>query len=161
MPGILPPTSAPQQPPQQPALAPAYDVTKPQGMIEPGNLDPFHRKILHTSRNGYSTTLSFSIGTDKGETLIPQVVEGKLLTKRQAIAHYMKTGQHLGIFDSPEAADNYATALHDTQAKVVEQNAQAPKVQGAFQPEQAYSPPPALPAGPISPALLNKIRARQ
>lgn len=154
-----------QQPqvPQQTALQQpaAYDLSKPQGMIQPGNLDPFHRKVLQNDNGTYSTTRSFSIQTDKGETLIPQVVEGKLLSKRQAIAHFMRTGQHFGIFQNPDTADAYATALHNAQASVIEQKTKAPTVQGAFQQEQDYQPPTALPAGPIPKATLDKMRARQ
>jgi hypothetical protein len=56
---------------------------------------------------------SFEDPDDKahGEVLIPQVVDGKLLTRMEAIEHYDQTGEHLGVFKSPEAADKYAAAL--------------------------------------------------
>ena len=171
MPGVLQPQVP--APVQQPALPPtAYDLSKPQGMIEPGNLDPWHRRKLNNGNGTYSTTLSFSIGTDKGETLIPQVVAGKLLTKREAIAHFNKTGQHLGVFASPDAADAYAQALHNAQATFVANQtagnstrtngALPPPVPtaGAFQDEKSYVPAPRLPAGPIPKRMLDQMRAK-
>ena len=86
LPSVQPPAPTPLQQPNP--------LINPPGMVEPGNLDPFHRRTLDNKNGTFSTTLSFSIGGDKGETLIPQVVKGQLLTKREAIAHYMKTGQH-------------------------------------------------------------------
>ena len=95
-----------------------------KGMVEPGNIKGagvFDRKILKNKDGSYSTTSSISIGTDKGETLIPTVVNGKRLTVEQAIKHFEKTGEHLGIFDTPDNADAYAEALHNAQAKYVEE----------------------------------------
>ncbi len=57
-----------------------------------------------------------NFGTDKGEVLVPSVVEGQFMTGPEAEARYRQTGQHLGIFDTPEAADAYAEILHNSQA---------------------------------------------
>ncbi len=71
-----------------------------------------------------------SFGDDKGrEVLVPTVVNGKFLTPdgkkppegsaaektmfKRAQQHYEQTGEHLGIFDSPEHADTYAQAVHN------------------------------------------------
>lgn len=161
MPGALLQQVAPPAALPQPA---GYDLTKPGGMVEPGNLDPWHRRVLKNGNGTYSTTLSFSVGTDKGETLIPQVVNGQLLTKREAIAHFNKTGQHLGVFASPEAADAYAQALHNAQAQYINsgQKTAFPTIpsKGAFQDEMPYKPAPKLPAGPIPKKTLDTMRAK-
>jgi hypothetical protein len=86
------------------------------GMIEPGNLDIYDRKPLHNPDGTTSTTSSISVGTDKGETLIPTVVDGKRLSNDAAVEHYHESGQHLGVFKTPEDADSYATRLHNKQA---------------------------------------------
>lgn len=161
----------PVLPAQQPAQGALQQpdqtaLSNPQGMVTPGNLDPWHRRVLDNGNGSYSTTLSFSIGTDKGETLIPQVVQGKLLTKREAIAHYMKTGQHLGIFTSPQAADAYAQALHNAQAQFIEKGqstyAMPPhRWRGAFQPEAPDVPNQRPPARPLSNAELQDIRSNK
>ena len=153
-------------PPQAPALPPAqqgYDLARPAGMVAPGNLDPWHRRKLENGNGSYSTTLSFSIGTEKGETLIPQVVQGKLLTKREAIAHFNHTGQNLGVFATPEAADAYAQALHNAQAAFIQSGGKAAPAltAGAFQEEKPFEPSQKLPYGPIPKAMLDKMRAKK
>ena len=87
------------------------------GMLSQGNLDPWNRPALHNPDGSVSTTSSFSFGTKDGEVLIPSVVNGKRLSQEDAIDHYNKTGEHLGIFESPESADSYATWLHNEQAR--------------------------------------------
>jgi hypothetical protein len=48
--------------------------------------------------------------------LIPTVVGGKVVSNDDAIAHYKKTGEHLGVFKNADDADAYAKSLHDEQA---------------------------------------------
>ena len=83
----------------------------------PGNVDLFNRKVLNNPDGSVSTTSSISIGTDQGEVLIPTVIDGVRLSNEDAIKRYRQTGEHLGIFDTPENADSYATALHNEQAR--------------------------------------------
>ena len=97
---------------------PNFDYQHADGMIKPGNLDPWHRPVLHNPDGSYSTTSSFSIGEEGGEVLIPSVVNGKRLSQADAIAHYKATGENLGTFSSPEAADKFATSLHNAQASM-------------------------------------------
>src|SRR5262249_45246153 len=48
------------------------------------------------------------------EVLLPLVSDdGKILTEKQAIAQYEKTGKSLGKFDSKQAANSYAKTLHE------------------------------------------------
>lgn len=87
------------------------------GQLKPGTISNlFDRKELKNADGSYSTTSSMSIGTDEGEVLIPTVVDGKRLSKDEAVARYHKTGEHLGVFDSPQSADAYAQSLHEKQA---------------------------------------------
>ena len=53
---------------------------------------------------------------DKKQVLLPTVSkDGKLWTDQEAVDNYRKTGENLGVFNSPEAADRYAQALHEQQ----------------------------------------------
>lgn len=90
-----------------------------------GNIDLNARTVYHgASRDepwkDFRTENSMSIGTDQGEVLIPTVVNGVQLTPDQAIDHFNRTGQHLGMFSTPTAADRYAELLHQRQAKKYE-----------------------------------------
>lgn len=104
--------ASPDQPvsPQQPTGTFMIE-DNPPGLVEPGNIDLDARKVLQDGPN-YKTEESISIGTDKGETIIPTVVDGKKLTEKEAIEHFRQTGEHLGIFRTPQEAEGYAQRLH-------------------------------------------------
>lgn len=88
------------------------------GAIVPGNIDPYDRPVLKNNDGSVSTTQSFSIPHPSGgEVLLPQVINGERLTKPDAVAHYLKTGEHLGIFPDWQTADAYATQLHNDQSR--------------------------------------------
>lgn len=87
------------------------------GMVKEANTELWDRTPLLNDDGSTSTTSSISIGTDDGEVLIPTVVDGVRLTEDEAIEHYRKTGQHLGIFSSVPAAEDYSVRLHNEQAR--------------------------------------------
>lgn len=58
-----------------------------------------------------------SFGTPQGEVLIPTVVGNRVVSDAQAVAHYKQTGEHLGIFRTPDEATAYAQSLHEDQAR--------------------------------------------
>ncbi len=68
-----------------------------------------------------------NFGSDEGETLIPTVINGKSFTPEQAINEFRRTGQHLGIFDTPENAEAYAQALHNAQAEYLQSKGLLPQ----------------------------------
>lgn len=86
-------------------------------MVTPGNIELGNRPIINNSDGTISSERSFSIGTDKGEVLIPRIFDGKDHTEKEAIEHYRKTGQHMGVFDTPEHADQYANAIHNRKVR--------------------------------------------
>ncbi len=90
----------------------------PRGLIESGNIDITRRpSVPNPQTGGRSSVWSMSVGTDKGEVLIPRVSDdGRILTEEQAVEQYKRTGHHLGIFDTPENATAYARSLHEDQA---------------------------------------------
>lgn len=85
------------------------------GLLKEGNLDILHRKIAHLADGTIATVKSFSIQTNLGETLLPQVIDGKLVTIQKAIQQFRKTGQNLGTFSSVADANAYAVRLHQQQ----------------------------------------------
>jgi hypothetical protein len=86
---------------------------KPEGLRGPGNINLNGRPLVANSDGSYSSEKSFSRGTDKGEVLVPQIVNGKTLNQDDAWDHYKKTGEHMGVFDTPEHADAYAGKVHN------------------------------------------------
>lgn len=105
-----------------PAAAPTAPNEKPPAPAQraPGNIDLKNRPRVVNPDGSVSTVRSISIGTDRGEVLIPTVSdEGRLLSNAAAVALYKQTGRHLGIFDSPAAATSYAKQLHADQAALL------------------------------------------
>lgn len=90
----------------------------PPGMLEPGNIDLLSRPIVHNADGSFSTVKSMSIDEDGKEVLIPLISKtGVPMTPEGAVSLYRWTGQHLGKFTDPAAADAYAQALHEQQSR--------------------------------------------
>ncbi|ODU28987.1 hypothetical protein [Sphingopyxis sp. SCN 67-31] len=82
-----------------------------------GNINIYDRPSVRNADGIVSTVRTISFGTDEGEVLVPTVADdGTIMTDDEAIQHYYDTGNHLGIFASPDEATRYAEALHDQQA---------------------------------------------
>ena len=91
------------------------------GLIEPGNIDLARRPRVKNADGSTSTVRSMSVNFDGQEVLIPTVTDdGRIADDNEAIDLYLRTGKHLGKFDTPEAATRYAETLHDEQAKLLE-----------------------------------------
>lgn len=106
--------------PEQPNNS-GYDVLQPEspsGQLVAGNINLNNRPIVNNPDGSYSTVRSISIGTDKGEALIPTVSDdGRIMSNQEAITQFQKTGKHLGIFNNSSNADAYAQSLHQQQEK--------------------------------------------
>lgn len=92
-----------------------------RGQIEKGNIDLNNRPIVRNSDGSISTVRSISITEGKVTVLIPTVIRdkkgrGKVVSDRDAIRHYQRSGEHLGKFSSSGDADRYAEQLHNQQA---------------------------------------------
>jgi hypothetical protein len=66
-----------------------------------------------------SSVRSMSFGDDSGrEVLVPTVTDdGRIASDDEAIQQYAKTGRTLGRFGSPDEADAFAQALHESEAR--------------------------------------------
>jgi hypothetical protein len=109
---------------QQNALAPGaagsmFDRSSQvaAGLVAPGNINIHQRPTVKNADGSISTVRSMTFTDDSGRAiLIPTVIEGRgIVSPEEAIKYHYQTGQHLGVFDTPDNADAYARALHEQQ----------------------------------------------
>lgn len=102
---------------KRPEMYVAYD--NPEGMTEKGNIDIANRPQVKNADGSISTVRSMSFEIDGKQVLVPTVSEdGKILSEKEAVDEYVKSGKHLGIFDSVDHANTYAQKLHKQQEKM-------------------------------------------
>lgn len=111
---------APSAAPADPFESALTAVRQP---IEAGNVDLFAQPAVPNPDGSISTVDSRSYGVTlpdgrKAEILLPSVTpDGRHLTSDDDVfREYEKTGRHLGVFPSPEAATAYAVQLHEDYA---------------------------------------------
>lgn len=85
------------------------------GRYGKGNIDLNNRKVIHNSDGTISTEKSFSTNIDGKEVLLPTIINGKEVSEEEAIQHYLRTGENLGIFNTVKEARDYALKLHKRQ----------------------------------------------
>jgi len=84
-----------------------------RGQVEKGNIDLASRPGVKNPDGSESTVRSMSFSDGPGrEVLIPTVVNGKVVSDDEAIAHYRRTGNHMGVFSNPQDATAYAKKVH-------------------------------------------------
>lgn len=87
-------------------------------MLVPGNINLNRRPVVQNPDGSVSTVRSINFTDENGKAvLIPTVVNGKVVSNEEAINHYYRTGEHLGIFDSEASASQYGQSLHESQAR--------------------------------------------
>ena len=91
---------------------------KPEGLVSPGNIDLTKQPVIGHADGGISTVYSASFEQDGKQVLVPLVrTDGKIIDTKQAIKEYNDPEspyyqKHLGVFETPAAADRYAEKLH-------------------------------------------------
>lgn len=86
--------------------------------IAPGNINLYDRPYVTNPNGDVSTVRSMGFQDEENgpEILVPTVRTGKLLSAQEAIDDYHRTGKHLGIFATPDAATSYSEQLHNDMA---------------------------------------------
>lgn len=88
------------------------------GQYGKGNIDLYNRPKVKNEDGSISTVRSMSFYDEKTgkEVLVPTVhPEGRIMTNKEAMQRYYKTGEYLGMFDTPDEANSYADKLHNEQ----------------------------------------------
>lgn len=122
------------------------------GMVAPGNIDLDSRKVVKSNDGSIGTEKVTTFKVDGRYLVLPSMVNGKTVGEKEAVEHFMETGEHLGAFSTKDAADAYAVRLHERQAK---QYGQSPT------PVAPVAVSPAPPAPPAPPEDPRKIAARK
>jgi len=86
-------------------------------LIEAGNLDLTKRPKVKNPDGSVSTVRTIGIEMDGMHFLIPTVIGNKVVSNDEAIAHFRKTNQHLGIYKSKQAVTQAGIALSAQQKK--------------------------------------------
>ena len=99
-------------------------INKKIGQFGKGNIDLTNRPKVVNEDGSVSTVRSMSFYDDKEKTevLIPTVVNGKIVSDKEAIQHYYDTGEYLGKFKNAHDADKYAIQLHFDQERQLDEN---------------------------------------
>lgn len=85
-----------------------------------GNIDLYNRPVYRNADGSVSTVDGVSFNIDGQEILLPSVwmrggVPYHSQDSSEIIQHYQQTGEYLGKFSTPEAANAYAERLHSAQ----------------------------------------------
>jgi len=94
---------------------------RPKGEITKGNIDLNNRPVVKNRDGSISTVRSMTITEGNTAVVIPTVIKrpngsGVIVSDREAIKYYQRSGQHLGKFSNIQDADTYARNLHNQQA---------------------------------------------
>lgn len=99
-----------------------------EGQLEPGNIPLHNRPKVSLTEGGTATVRSEGFNLGGKEVLLPTVSpEGRIWSRNEAVENYQKTGQHLGIFDSPQASTNYAKQLSKEQGELMKHSPRKPR----------------------------------
>lgn len=106
-----------------------------------GNIDLYNRPHVQNADGSTSTVKSKSFNIGGEEILIPTVAAdgSKILSDREAIDQYRKTGQYLGKFKTPEEATSYAIALHKQQEGLLPNGSPTVEANGEVQKPSDWS----------------------
>ena len=82
-----------------------------------GNIDLRIKKPIKNKDGSISTVRTIGIEADGKFVNIPTVINGKVVSNKEAVDHYRKTGKHLGKYKTRKERDAAAKQLSINQGK--------------------------------------------
>ena len=82
-----------------------------------GNIDLRIKKPIKNKDGSISTVRTIGIEADGMYINIPTVINGKVVSNKEAVDHYRKTGKHLGKYKTRKERDAAARQLSINQGK--------------------------------------------
>ena len=90
-----------------------------ESLIQQGTIDLTKRPKVRNPDGSYSTVRTMTITDDQGRGInIPTVIDDRVVDPKEAIEHFKKTKQHLGVYKTQQDALNAAQKLHEDQEKM-------------------------------------------
>lgn len=88
-------------------------------IISPANIDLTKRPKVKNPDGSYSTVRTMTITDNSGKGInIPTVIGNQVVTPQEAIEHFKKTKEHLGIYKTEKDAIEAAQKLHEDQERM-------------------------------------------
>lgn len=88
------------------------------GLLTPGTINPTVPRVADAQSGPTAMRAIVTQDKDGHSVVIPTVsAQGKALSDEEALALYRRTGDHLGVFATPQAATAYANTLQARQAR--------------------------------------------
>lgn len=88
-------------------------------LVSPGNIDLTKRPKVKNPDGSYSTVRTITITDDEGKGInIPTVIGNQVVSPQEAINHFKKTKQHLGVYRTEKEALDAAEKLHKEQEQM-------------------------------------------
>ena len=82
-----------------------------------GNIDLKIKKPIQNQDGSFSTVRTIGIEADGMFINIPTVIGGRVVSNKEAVEHYRKTGKHLGKYKTRKERDAAARKLSINQGK--------------------------------------------
>lgn len=101
-----------------------YLRAKPDSIrpVAEGNIELENLPKVWNKEGNYETVKTITREFDGKTVLLPTIVKGKALSVKEATDHYLKTGEHLGVFKNKEDANKYDKQLHERMGWLGESN---------------------------------------
>ena len=75
-------------------------------------------KVRSKDGSSYSTVRTIGIESNGMYINIPTVINGKVVSNKEAVSHYRKTGKHLGKYKTKKERDAAARKLSKQQSRM-------------------------------------------